>query len=154
MPEVAGNGRERVLDPVERLSEVLFGLIMVLSFTCSISAASAGREEVREVVVGALGCNLAWGIVDAIMYLVGMTLLLERGRGLAIARGGARLPEPRARAAAHGRDVAGESRWTSCSTTRARNAAPPAGRAPVLRRKPRLGTHDRRGCARRVLARG
>jgi hypothetical protein len=75
---------ERVLDPVERLSEVLFGLIMVLSFTCSISAAEAGREDVREVVVGAVGCNLAWGLVDAVMYL--LTLLIERGRGLSVAR--------------------------------------------------------------------
>ncbi len=76
--------RERVLDPVERLSEILFGLIMVLTFTCSISAATSGREEVREVLVGAIGCNIAWGIVDAVMYL--MAVLLERGRGLAIAR--------------------------------------------------------------------
>ena len=80
----SSGSHERVLDPVERLSEVLFGLIMVLSFTCSISAATAGREEVREVVVGAIGCNLAWGIVDAAMYL--LTILLERGRGLATAR--------------------------------------------------------------------
>jgi VIT1/CCC1 family predicted Fe2+/Mn2+ transporter len=75
---------ERVLDPVERLSEVLFGLIMVLTFTCSISAATAGREEVREVVFGAIGCNIAWGIVDAVMYI--MTILLERGAGLSLAR--------------------------------------------------------------------
>ncbi len=74
----------RVLDPIERLSEVLFGLIMVLSFTCSISAATAGRGEVREVLIGAIGCNLAWGIVDAVMYI--MTVMLERGRGLSIAR--------------------------------------------------------------------
>ena len=75
---------QRVLDPVERASEILFGLIMVLSFTGSISVASAGREEVRETLIGAIGCNLAWGIVDAVMYL--MTILVERGRGLAIAR--------------------------------------------------------------------
>jgi VIT1/CCC1 family predicted Fe2+/Mn2+ transporter len=75
---------ERVLDPVERLSEVVFGLIMVLSFTCTLGAATAGHEEVREMLIGAVGCNLAWGIVDAIMYL--LTILLERGRGLAIAR--------------------------------------------------------------------
>ena len=80
----SSGSHERVLDPVERLSEVLFGLIMVLSFTCSISAADAGREEVRSVLIGAIGCNLAWGIVDAVMYL--MTLLIERGRGLTIAR--------------------------------------------------------------------
>jgi hypothetical protein len=76
--------RERVLDPVERLSEVLFGLIMVLTFTCSISAGSAGHEEVREVLVGAVGCNIAWGIVDAVMYL--LTILFERGRVLRMVR--------------------------------------------------------------------
>src|SRR5262249_27496778 len=75
---------ERVLDPVERLSEILFGLIMVLSFTGSISVATSDREEVREVLVGAIGCNLAWGMVDAVMSL--RPLLLERGRSLAIAR--------------------------------------------------------------------
>ncbi|HEV8112619.1 MAG TPA: hypothetical protein VGR31_07565 [Planctomycetota bacterium] len=76
--------RERVLDPIERLSEVLFGLIMVLSFTCSMSAATAGHEEVRTVVIGAIGCNIAWGLVDAVMYL--LAILFERGRGLSIAR--------------------------------------------------------------------
>ena len=75
---------ERVLDPVERLSEILFGLIMVLSFTCSISAGTAGREDVRVVLVGAVGCNLAWGIVDAVMYL--LTIVIQRGRALAVAR--------------------------------------------------------------------
>jgi VIT1/CCC1 family predicted Fe2+/Mn2+ transporter len=76
--------RERVLDPVERSSEVLFGLIMVLSFTGSISVASAGREEVRELLIGALGCNIAWGIIDAVMYL--LMIVIERGRSLAIGR--------------------------------------------------------------------
>jgi hypothetical protein len=67
-----------VLDPVERLSEVLFGLIMALTFTGSIHAASEGREEIRTVLAGAIGCNIAWGIVDAVMYL--MTDLVTRGR--------------------------------------------------------------------------
>lgn len=71
----------RVLDPLERLSEVLFGLIMALSFTGSLSIASAGREEVRTMLVGALGCNLAWGLVDAVMYL--LTTLITRARTLA-----------------------------------------------------------------------
>lgn len=79
-----GPTRERVLDPIERLSEILFGLIMVLSFTGSLSAASAGTGEVREVLIGAVGCNLAWGIIDAVMYL--LTLLIERARALTIAR--------------------------------------------------------------------
>lgn len=62
---------KRVLEPIDRISEVLFGLIMVLTFTGSLSAAGAGRAEVREMLVGAIGCNLAWGLIDAIMYLMG-----------------------------------------------------------------------------------
>ncbi len=61
--------RRRVLYPVERASEILFGLIMVLTFTLSIVA--TGRANVRVTLVGALGCNLAWGIIDAVMYLMG-----------------------------------------------------------------------------------
>ena len=68
------------LTPVDRASEVLFGLIMVLTFTGSLSAAEAGRAEVRAMLIGALGCNIAWGIIDAILYLMGS--LAERGRML------------------------------------------------------------------------
>src|SRR5690242_13971883 len=62
---------KRVLQPIERISEVLFGLIMALTFTGTLSAAESGRAEVHTMLVGALGCNLAWGFVDAIMYLMG-----------------------------------------------------------------------------------
>jgi hypothetical protein len=72
---------KRILDPVERWSEVLFGLIMVLGFTSTVSAVHSGRPEIRTMIVGALGCNLAWGLVDAIMYL--MASLSEKGHGLA-----------------------------------------------------------------------
>jgi VIT family protein len=71
MLESLTNPSERLLDPMERISEILFGLIMVLTFTCSFSVAKAGREEVRTMLVGALGCNLAWGIIDAVFYLMG-----------------------------------------------------------------------------------
>ena len=82
----------RVLDPLERLSEVLFGLIMALSFTGSLSIASAGREEVRTMLVGALGCNLAWGLVDAVMYL--LATLVTRARGLATLKSLRQAAEP------------------------------------------------------------
>jgi len=72
---------KRVLEPIERISEVLFGLIMVLTFTCSLSVAEAGQGEIRKMLFGALGCNLAWGIIDGIMYL--MACLAERARHLA-----------------------------------------------------------------------
>jgi hypothetical protein len=61
---------DRVLDPLERFSEIVFGLIMVLSFTCAISVAEIGREDVRAMLIGAIGCNLAWGIIDAAFYLI------------------------------------------------------------------------------------
>jgi hypothetical protein len=73
-----------VLNPVDRISEVLFGLIMVLSFTGAISAATDGREEIRELLWAALGCNVAWGLVDAIMYL--MNVLLERGHSITVVK--------------------------------------------------------------------
>jgi hypothetical protein len=72
--------RPALLDPATRLGEVLFGLIMVLTFTGSLHVASAGREEVRTMLIAALGCNLAWGIVDAVMYA--MDDLLYRNRAL------------------------------------------------------------------------
>ena len=73
---------KRLLEPVDRISEVLFGLIMALTFTCALSVANAGEEEVREMLVGALGCNLAWGVVDAVMYL--LACLTESGQKLTI----------------------------------------------------------------------
>jgi len=73
-----------VLDPTERFSEILFGLIMVLTFTGSLSAAESGRQEVRTMLIGALGCNLAWGIIDAIFYL--MNTLGARGHKVAALR--------------------------------------------------------------------
>ena len=71
---------KRVLEPHERISEVLFGLIMVLTFTGSLSIATADRAEIRTMLIGALGCNLAWGIIDGVLYLMGC--LAEKGRNL------------------------------------------------------------------------
>ena len=80
MPDETVKSSKRVLDPIDRVSEILFGLIMVLTFTGSLSVASAGRDDVRTMLIGALGCNLAWGIIDGIFYLMGC--LAEKGRAL------------------------------------------------------------------------
>lgn len=69
----------RVLEPIDRVSEVLFGLIMVLTFTGSLSVVDAGRDDVRAMLIGALGCNLAWAIIDAILYLMGSGAANNRG---------------------------------------------------------------------------
>ena len=76
--------RERILDPIARASEVLFGVIMALTFTGSLSVATADRAEVRTLLIGVIGCNLAWGLVDAVMYL--MSSLTERGNNLLAVR--------------------------------------------------------------------
>jgi len=77
----ANRASRRVLEPAERIAEVLFGLIMVLTFTGSLSIVESASDDVRAMLVGALGCNLAWGVIDALFYLMGC--LAEKGRNLA-----------------------------------------------------------------------
>jgi len=84
----------RVLDTMERISEVLFGLIMVLIATGALSVLTADRGQIRTLVIGALGCNLAWGIIDAGMYL--MACLHERGRGILAVRAARAAGDPAA----------------------------------------------------------
>ena len=68
------------LDLQSRISEGLFGMIMVLTFTGTISVSTSGKQEISELLWAALGCNLAWGLVDAIMYL--MDELFGRARNV------------------------------------------------------------------------
>lgn len=83
LPEDRGMFR-RILDPDERFAEILFGLIMVVTITGTISVTEGGREDVRTMLVAALGCNLAWGLADAVMWV--LTTLVVRGRGLVTLR--------------------------------------------------------------------
>src|SRR5205085_6831011 len=83
----------RVLEPIDRVSEVLFGLIMVLTFTGSLSVGEAGRDDVRTMLIGALGCNLAWGIIDGVLYLMGC--LAEKGRALLTFRAVRKATDPK-----------------------------------------------------------
>jgi len=73
-------GQATALSPFDRVSGVVFGLIMALTFTGSLSAAEAGREDIRAMLIGALGCNIAWGIIDGLLFLMGC--LAERGQAL------------------------------------------------------------------------
>lgn len=70
--------RAPVLDPVDRVSEVIFGLLMAMTFVGSLSVATAGQEEERTMMIAAFGCNLAWGLTDAVMYL--LRTLADRSR--------------------------------------------------------------------------
>ena len=80
----------RYLDPSTSLAEILFGLIMTLTFTlgAGLLIEDEGRAGARELLIGVIGCNVAWGIIDGALYLVGQ--LFDRGRlqrlGLAVSR--------------------------------------------------------------------
>jgi hypothetical protein len=92
MPDDPIRSTKHVLEPNERIAEVLFGLIMVLTFTGSLSVAEADRADVRTMLIGALGCNLAWGLIDAVLYLMGS--LSEKGTGLLTFRAVRRAEDP------------------------------------------------------------
>ena len=91
---IATRTSKRALEPIERISEIWFGLIMVLTFTCSISVNQAGRQEVRTLLLGALSCNLAWGFIDSFMYLLGC--FVQRGTAIAKLRAVRNASEPSA----------------------------------------------------------
>jgi hypothetical protein len=76
--------REPILDTVDRVSELCFGLFMALTFVGAVSAATAGEDAGRKMLYTALGCNLAWGLADAVMFLV--RTLANRGKRPGYAR--------------------------------------------------------------------
>src|SRR6476659_685436 len=71
---------DRILDPMDRISEILFGLIIALTFTLTFAVATADNMAVRTMLFAALGCNLAWGIIDGGVYL--LARLNQQGRAL------------------------------------------------------------------------
>src|SRR5204863_6613357 len=95
---------KRVLEPIDRVSEIIFGVLMAMTFIGTMNVATAGREEVRTVMLAALGCNVAWGLTDGVMYLVAILTQRTRERMLATSAGRiAESPAPRL----NGRDFKG-----------------------------------------------
>jgi len=84
MSKERAESSKRVLDPPDRIAEILFGLIMVLTFTGALSVAESNRGDVQMMLIGALGCNIAWGMIDGLFYLMGS--FAEKGHGLKIYR--------------------------------------------------------------------
>ena len=91
-----------VLSPVDRVSEMLFGLLMALTFTGAVSVAESGNAAIRTMFIAALGCNLAWGLADAVMHLI--RTVTERGRLITLVRSVQSAPDAQA-----GRAVVEES---------------------------------------------
>jgi hypothetical protein len=80
VPDWRASLMHRYLDPASTLGEILFGLIMTLTFTLSagLIIEDEGREGARQLLIAVIGCNIAWGIIDGALYLVGQ--LFDRGR--------------------------------------------------------------------------
>ncbi|MDH5352089.1 MAG: hypothetical protein OEX78_14850 [Betaproteobacteria bacterium] len=66
------------LSPFERGAEVIFGVLMAISVTAAAEITLGTEVNVRELMLAALGCNLAWGLIDAVIYL--LQLQFERQR--------------------------------------------------------------------------
>jgi hypothetical protein len=92
MSGASASPRGNVLDPMERISETLFGLIMALTFICSLGIASGTGINIQTMLIGALGCNLAWGIVDGGLYL--LARINDRGNKALVLRAIRQAPDP------------------------------------------------------------
>ena len=138
-----GGKSARVLDPIDRISEVLFGLFMVLTFTGTLSVLESGRDEVRSMLMAAIGCNLAWGFVDGVMYV--LRNLFSRGRNDSLVRA-VRGATPAQAHCLIGEQVGGLSRalsTTELERVRQWVVAQPQPQAPGVR----ITAQDLRGAA-------
>src|SRR5262245_56938053 len=62
----------RYLDPGEALGEAMFGLIMALTFAVGARLVTAQHElDTQQLIAAAIGCNVAWGVIDATLYVLG-----------------------------------------------------------------------------------
>ena len=55
------------LDPSDSLAEVLFGLIIIIGADLITT-----ELDTHQLIVAAVGCNVAWGVIDAVLFLLNM----------------------------------------------------------------------------------
>ena len=55
--------RVPLLNLIDRVSEILFGLLMAVTIMGSVSIASTSRDPARAATIAALGCNIAWDLL-------------------------------------------------------------------------------------------
>lgn len=74
-----------LIDPIDWLSETIFSVLIFLTFTLAFriirpfgaSEQPVSQEIANELIFGALGAVLAWGMIDGIMYA--LFSIFERG---------------------------------------------------------------------------
>ena len=75
----------QLLDPIDRLSETIFSVLILLTFTLAFRILKLGgipgqpitSAHLNELLIAAVGATLAWGIIDGVMYA--LMAVLERG---------------------------------------------------------------------------
>lgn len=75
----------RLLDPIDRLSETIYSILILLTFTLAFQifkfettpSQPMSVEEIDALFFGALGAILAWGVIDGVMHA--LMALFERG---------------------------------------------------------------------------
>ncbi|MBK9181780.1 MAG: hypothetical protein IPM83_01410 [Ignavibacteria bacterium] len=65
----------KYVPPSDRFAEILCGLIMLLTFTLAGGVMEASPDE---LVLGAVSCALAWGVIDGAIFM--LNSLFQRGR--------------------------------------------------------------------------
>jgi len=70
MAQPAGKVLESALSPFERGAEIIFGILMAVSVTAAFEITAETGLDVRALMLAALGCNLAWGLIDGVIYLL------------------------------------------------------------------------------------
>lgn len=69
------NPLRKYVPPSDRFAEILCGLIMLLTFTLAGGVMEASPDE---LVLGAVSCALAWGVIDGAIFM--LNSLFQRGR--------------------------------------------------------------------------
>jgi hypothetical protein len=70
MSRSGASALDDALSPFERASEIIFGILMAISVTAAFEITTGGELDVRELMIAALGCNLAWGLIDGVIHLL------------------------------------------------------------------------------------
>jgi hypothetical protein len=66
------------LRPIETLSELFAGLVITLSVTLAASVLSGGEADAKTALIGAVGANAAWGVIDAVLYVMNSAFNRQR----------------------------------------------------------------------------
>lgn len=80
----------RLLDPLDRLVEGIYSVLIVLTFTLAVRVVDANASTAisstvaRELFWACFGCAIAWGLIDGVMYI--LSSMAERGQELRAAR--------------------------------------------------------------------